>query len=89
MSLNIHSGTHALLQFPSAMITRKVAPALAAGCTVVIKAPPETPYSTLAFVELAERAGVPKGVINVVCTASNTKAVGLELTSMSVLTCHI
>ncbi|KAL8278439.1 hypothetical protein RQP46_009129 [Phenoliferia psychrophenolica] len=67
--------------FPSAMITRKVAPALAAGCTVVIKAPPETPYSTLAFVELAERAGVPKGVINVVCTASHTKDVGLELTT--------
>ncbi|KAK4703925.1 hypothetical protein P7C70_g2299, partial [Phenoliferia sp. Uapishka_3] len=67
--------------FPSAMITRKVAPALAAGCTVVVKAPPETPFSTLAFVELAERAGVPKGVINVVCTASNTKEVGLELTT--------
>lgn len=63
------------------MIARKVAPALAAGCTVVIKAPPETPYSTLAFVELAERAGIPKGVINVVCTATNTKEVGLELTT--------
>ncbi|KAM0751537.1 succinic semialdehyde dehydrogenase [Meredithblackwellia eburnea MCA 4105] len=67
--------------FPSAMITRKVAPALAAGCTVVVKSPPETPFSMLAFVELAERAGVPKGVINVVNTASNTKDVGLELTT--------
>ncbi|SCZ91801.1 BZ3500_MvSof-1268-A1-R1_Chr5-3g08145 [Microbotryum saponariae] len=67
--------------FPSAMITRKVAPALAAGCTVVIKAPPETPFSTLAFVELAKRAGFPDGVINVVTTKANTKDVGLELTT--------
>ncbi|KDE05817.1 succinate-semialdehyde dehydrogenase [NADP+] [Microbotryum lychnidis-dioicae p1A1 Lamole] len=67
--------------FPSAMITRKVAPALAAGCTVVIKAPPETPFSTLAFVELAKRAGFPDGVINVVTTKASTKDVGLELTT--------
>lgn len=63
------------------MVTRKVAPALAAGCTVVIKAPPETPFSTLAFVELAIRAGIPKGVINVVTTQSHTKEVGLEITT--------
>jgi len=47
--------------FPIAMITRKVAPAIAAGCTVVIKPSEETPLSALALAELAERAGVPKG----------------------------
>ncbi len=53
--------------FPSAMITRKCAPALAAGCTMVIKPAPETPLSALALAELAERAGFPKGVFNIVC----------------------
>lgn len=52
--------------FPNAMITRKVAPALAAGCTVVIKPSDFTPYSALAMGVLAERAGIPKGVINIV-----------------------
>ncbi|WP_456686035.1 aldehyde dehydrogenase family protein, partial [Bradyrhizobium sp. P5_C11_2] len=52
--------------FPNAMITRKVAPALAAGCTVVIKPSDFTPYSALALAVLAERAGIPAGVINVV-----------------------
>lgn len=52
--------------FPAAMITRKCAPALAAGCTVVLKPAPETPLSALALVELADRAGVPRGVINVI-----------------------
>ena len=52
--------------FPSAMITRKAAAALAAGCTVVIHPSKETPYSALALAELAERAGFPKGVFNVV-----------------------
>jgi len=52
--------------FPNAMITRKVAPALAAGCTVVIKPSEFTPYSALALAVLAERAGIPAGVINVV-----------------------
>ncbi|UCI10665.1 NAD-dependent succinate-semialdehyde dehydrogenase [Mesorhizobium sp. B1-1-8] len=52
--------------FPNAMITRKVAPALAAGCTVVIKPSEFTPYSALALCVLAERAGVPAGVINIV-----------------------
>ncbi|KAH8113319.1 succinate-semialdehyde dehydrogenase [Phellopilus nigrolimitatus] len=51
--------------FPSAMITRKLGPALAAGCTAVIKPPPETPFSALALTELARRAGFPDGVINV------------------------
>ncbi|KAG8860528.1 succinate semialdehyde dehydrogenase NADP+ linked [Tulasnella sp. 330] len=65
--------------FPSAMITRKMAPALAAGCTVVIKPPSETPFSCLALVELANRAGVPPGVINVVTTQKNIQEVGKEL----------
>ncbi|MGH8677839.1 MAG: NADP-dependent succinate-semialdehyde dehydrogenase [Burkholderiales bacterium] len=65
--------------FPAAMITRKVAPALAAGCTVVIKPATQTPHSALALAELAERAGVPKGVINVV--TGSAKEIGGELTS--------
>ncbi len=52
--------------FPLAMITRKAAPALAAGCTIVIKPANETPYCALAIAKLAEKAGIPKGVINVV-----------------------
>jgi len=52
--------------FPSSMITRKVSPALAAGCTVVLKPANETPFSALALAVLAERAGIPKGVFNVV-----------------------
>ena len=52
--------------FPNAMITRKVAPALAAGCTVVIKPSEFTPFSALALGVLAERAGIPAGVINIV-----------------------
>ncbi|KAF7300260.1 Succinic semialdehyde dehydrogenase [Mycena kentingensis (nom. inval.)] len=65
--------------FPSAMITRKLGAALAAGCTAVIKPPPETPFSALALVELARRAGVPDGVINVVTTLKNVAEVGKEL----------
>jgi succinate-semialdehyde dehydrogenase/glutarate-semialdehyde dehydrogenase len=52
--------------FPAAMITRKVAPALAAGCTAVCKPATQTPYSALALAELAHRAGIPPGVLNVV-----------------------
>ncbi len=66
--------------FPSAMITRKVAPALAVGCTVVVKPAEDTPLSALALVELAERAGLPKGVLNVV-TAKNPVPVGAAMTS--------
>lgn len=65
--------------FPLAMITRKVGPALAAGCTVVVKPAEQTPFSALALAELAERAGVPKGVFNVV-TGSPVE-IGGELTS--------
>ena len=52
--------------FPNAMITRKAGPALAAGCTMVLKPASQTPFSALALAELAERAGIPKGVFNVV-----------------------
>ncbi len=65
--------------FPAAMITRKAAPALAAGCTVVIKPATQTPFSALALAELAERAGIPKGVINVITGAA--KDIGGELTA--------
>ncbi|NTF10295.1 NAD-dependent succinate-semialdehyde dehydrogenase [Agrobacterium rubi] len=65
--------------FPNAMITRKVAPALAAGCTVVIKPSEFTPYSALALGVLAERAGIPAGVINIV-TGMPTE-IGNELLS--------
>jgi len=65
--------------FPNAMITRKCAPALAAGCTFVIKPSEETPLSALALAELAGRAGVPKGVFNVV-TSTQAQDVGAELT---------
>ncbi len=66
--------------FPNAMITRKIGPALAAGCTVVLKPAAETPYSALAIAELADRVGIPKGVINVITSSSGAK-VGRELTS--------
>ncbi len=66
--------------FPSAMLGRKIAPALAAGCTVVCKPALQTPYSALALAVLAERAGVPAGVINMI-TGSNASAIGGEMTS--------
>ena len=65
--------------FPSAMITRKVAPALAAGCAVVVKPATQTPLSALALCELAERAGVPAGVLSVVTGSSGE--IGDEMTS--------
>lgn len=65
--------------FPSAMITRKAGPALAAGCPIVVKPATSTPYSALALAELAERAGFPKGIFNVI-TGSAT-AIGGEMTS--------
>jgi succinate-semialdehyde dehydrogenase/glutarate-semialdehyde dehydrogenase len=65
--------------FPNAMLTRKIAPALAAGCTVVCKPANATPLSAYAFTELAERAGIPPGVINMV--TGETAAIGKELTS--------
>ena len=63
--------------FPNAMITRKAGPALAAGCPVVLKPASQTPYSALAMAELAERAGIPKGVFNVI--TGDSRAIGGEL----------
>jgi succinate-semialdehyde dehydrogenase/glutarate-semialdehyde dehydrogenase len=65
--------------FPAAMITRKLGPALAAGCTFVCKPAPQTPFSALALAELATRAGLPAGVFNVV--TGDAEAIGGELTS--------
>ncbi|KAL8687038.1 MAG: hypothetical protein Q9224_005269, partial [Gallowayella concinna] len=67
--------------FPSAMITRKIAGAIAAGCTVVLKPAAETPYSALALAELGERAGLPKGVFNVVTTDKHVQDVGAAITT--------
>ena len=69
--------------FPNAMLTRKIAPALAAGCTVVCKPANETPLSALALGELANRAGIPKGVINIL--AGITSEIGSELTASSIV----
>eukprot|EP00921_Rhytidocystis_pertsovi_P020327 GHVQ01032310.1.p1 GENE.GHVQ01032310.1~~GHVQ01032310.1.p1 ORF type:complete len:461 (+),score=57.15 GHVQ01032310.1:1433-2815(+) len=66
--------------FPAAMITRKAAAALAAGCTAVIKPAEDTPFTALALVKLAEQAGIPKGVLNVVtCDRDTVAEVGHEL----------
>jgi succinate-semialdehyde dehydrogenase/glutarate-semialdehyde dehydrogenase len=65
--------------FPSAMITRKAGPALAAGCTMVCKPATQTPYSALALAELGARAGIPKGVFNVI--TGSAAAIGGELTA--------
>ncbi len=70
--------------FPNAMITRKVAPALAAGCTVVLKPSEETPLSALALAELATRAGIPAGVFNIV-TGIDAPAIGKVLTDSPVV----
>jgi succinate-semialdehyde dehydrogenase/glutarate-semialdehyde dehydrogenase len=65
--------------FPAAMVTRKVGPALAAGCTCVLKPASQTPYSALALAALAERAGMPGGVFNVV--TGHAEPIGAEMTS--------
>jgi succinate-semialdehyde dehydrogenase/glutarate-semialdehyde dehydrogenase len=69
--------------FPSAMITRKAAPALAAGCTMVVKPATATPYSALALAELADRAGIPAGALSVV--TGSARAIGGELTGNSIV----
>lgn len=65
--------------FPNAMITRKCAPALAAGCTVILKPASETPFSALALADLAEQAGFPPGVLNIITGSADL--IGKELTS--------
>jgi succinate-semialdehyde dehydrogenase/glutarate-semialdehyde dehydrogenase len=68
------------LEFPIAMITRKVAPAVAAGCSIVIKPAEQTPLSALAIAELAHRAGIPAGIINIITAdAEQSVAVGKVL----------
>jgi succinate-semialdehyde dehydrogenase/glutarate-semialdehyde dehydrogenase len=68
--------------FPSAMITRKIAPALAAGCTTIVKPAEYTPLSALALAELAAQAGIPPGVFNIVTgSAASAPLIGHELTS--------
>lgn len=69
--------------FPSAMITRKAAPALAAGCTIVVKPAAQTPFSALALARLAEMAGLPAGVFNVVCGPA--AEIGAEMTENPVV----
>lgn len=71
--------------FPAAMITRKIGPALAAGCTVVAKSPGETPFTAAALAELAHRAGIPPGVVNIVTALENTAEVGETLTSSEIV----
>lgn len=66
--------------FPSAMITRKAGPALAAGCTFVCKPATETPLSALALAVLSEQAGIPPGVFNIIC-GEDSRAIGSEMTS--------
>ncbi|QLB17384.1 succinate-semialdehyde dehydrogenase (NADP(+)) [Mannheimia varigena] len=66
--------------FPNAMITRKAAPALAAGCAIVFKPAAETPFSAIALAKLAEQAGIPAGVFNIV-TAEKSEDIGKELTT--------
>ena len=68
---------------PSAMVTRKVSPALAAGCVVVLKPAEQTPYSALALARLAERAGLPAGVLNIV--TGDPKPIGEELTGNDIV----
>jgi succinate-semialdehyde dehydrogenase/glutarate-semialdehyde dehydrogenase len=70
--------------FPIAMITRKCAPALAAGCPVVIKPATETPLCALALAELAEQAGIPEGILNVI-VGTDAKKIGLALTESSIV----
>ena len=71
--------------FPAAMVTRKAGAALAAGCTVVLKSPAETPFTANAIAELALRAGVPPGVFNIVTSLSNTPKIGQALTSSAIV----
>ncbi|RHZ60124.1 NAD-dependent succinate-semialdehyde dehydrogenase [Aspergillus thermomutatus] len=65
--------------YPAAMITRKLGPALAAGCTVVVKAAGETPFTANALIQLGERAGIPAGVVNSIAALDNTPEIGQAL----------
>lgn len=69
--------------FPSAMITRKIAPALAVGCTAIVKPDSQTPFSALALGVLAEQAGLPRGVLNII--TGDSKVIGEEMTANSLV----
>lgn len=69
--------------FPNAMITRKAGPAIAAGCAMVLKPAPQTPFSATALALLAERAGVPRGILSVI--TGNAEAIGGAMTSSSIV----
>lgn len=71
--------------FPAAMVTRKIGPALAAGCTVVAKSPGETPFTANALAELSRRAGIPPGVVNVITALKNTAEIGESLTTSPIV----
>lgn len=71
--------------FPAAMVTRKVGPALAVGCTVVLKSPGETHYTANAVAELGRRAGVPPGVFNVITSLASTLEIGRVLTTSPIV----
>ena len=71
--------------FPAGMVTRKLGPALAAGCTVVLKPAAETPFTANALVALAERAGVPNGVVNIIAALENTPQIGEILCTSSTI----
>lgn len=67
------------------MITRKLGPALAAGCTVVTKTAGETPFTANALILLGQRAGVPKGVVNIVCALDNTPEIGAAICASNIV----
>lgn len=71
--------------FPAAMAARKLGPALAAGCSVVIKSAGETPYSANAIAYLGEQAGVPRGVVNIVCSLKDTPKIGKALCTSNIV----
>ena len=71
--------------WPAGMVTRKIGPALAAGCTVVLKSPGETPLTSAALAELAHRSGIPSGVINIITSHKNTAEVGATLTGSQIV----
>ncbi|KAH6693852.1 Aldehyde/histidinol dehydrogenase [Plectosphaerella plurivora] len=71
--------------FPAAMVARKLGPALAAGCTAVVKSAGETPFTANAMAVLGERAGIPKGVVNIITALDNTPAIGQTLCSSDIV----
>lgn len=78
-------GVIAPWNFPAAMMLRKLGPALAAGCTVVVKSAGETPFTANALAILGERAGIPRGVINIVTALENTPRVGMALCTSNIV----